>query len=375
MACPYESPRMNLGSSSNTYQKRRERLLALLEERRLTGLVVTKPVNIFYLIGFRGSAGVAVVSSSGTRLFVDPRYTLQAREQAPGVEVVEERGGLLKAVGRWLRKKEFRGFGVEDFSLTCHERSLLDQEASNAVRLRPAGELIEEMRTIKDPEEIACIRKAAQITDEAFREVLPMARPGAREADLAAEIEYRMRRKGAQGAAFDTIVASGYRGALPHATASAKALQRGELVIFDLGAILAGYAADMTRTVHLGRPPQQVRRYYEAVREAQEEAVAAVRPGRRCSEVDRVARRALARRGLGRYFTHSTGHGVGLEIHEKPRLARNEKVRLEAGCVVTAEPGIYIEGFGGVRIEDTVLVVPEGAEVLPTISKAEWVLD
>ncbi len=366
---------MNLGSDSNTFRKRCERVLALLEERRLAALVVTKPVNIFYLTGFRGSAGVAVVGSLGTRLFVDPRYTLQAREQAPGVKVVEERGGLLKAVGRWLRKEKLRRVGVEDFSLTCHERSLLDQEASKAVRLTPAGELIEEMRAIKDPEEIARIRKAAKITGEVLQEVVLLARPGAREADLAAEIEYRMRQKGAQGAAFETIVASGYRGALPHATASAKALQQGELVIFDLGAILAAYAADMTRTVYLGRPTRQVRKYYEAVREAQEEAIAAIRPGRQGSEVDGVARRALARRGLARYFTHGTGHGVGLEIHERPRLARNEKVRLKAGCVVTAEPGIYIEGFGGVRVEDTVLVGAEGAEVLTVASKTDWTLE
>ncbi len=366
---------MRSDQSQGVFAARRERLLVLLGQRQLSALLLTKRENVFYLTGFRGSAGVAVAGPSDWVLFVDPRYTLQAREQARGVKVVEERQGLLKAAGRWLRKTKPGRIGYEDFSVSCHERSLLENELPKAVRLKPVGELIEEMRAVKGPEEIECIRQAANVTAEVLQEVMPQVRPGAREADLAAEIEYRMKQKGAEGAAFETLVASGPRAALPHATASAKALEKGELVILDLGAILRGYAADMTRTVYLGRPPQRVREYYEAVREAQAQAVAAIRPGRRGLEIDGVARRALAERGLARYFTHGTGHGVGLEIHEKPRLARREKARLEAGCVVTAEPGIYLEGFGGVRVEDTVLVTSEGAEVLTTASKNDWVLE
>jgi Xaa-Pro aminopeptidase len=225
---------------------------------------------------------------------------------------------------------------------------------------------------VKDATEIAQISKAGSITRGAFEEILALVRPGVREWDLAAEIEYRMRRRGAEGAAFETIVASGPRGAIPHARPSSKLLQENELVIFDLGAILGGYAADMTRTLFLGKPNRQIRGYYSAVLGAQERAMGRVRAGTSAGTVDATARRALGRRSLGRYFTHSTGHGVGLEVHEKPRLGRGEKDRLKSGCVVTVEPGIYMEGLGGIRIEDTVLVGPERPEILTPASKSDW---
>jgi Xaa-Pro aminopeptidase len=202
-----------------------------------------------------------------------------------------------------------------------------------------------------------------------FTEVLRHVRPGVIERDLAAEIEYRMRKKGADGAAFETIVASGKRSAHPHARASSKALEECELVIFDLGAILAGYAADMTRTVFLGEPTRRVRKLYSGVLEAQAEAVRTVRERVTAGKVDSSARRVLAREGVARYFTHSTGHGVGLEIHERPRLGKGERTRLRAGSVVTVEPGVYVQGLGGIRIEDTVLVGPADAEVLTPAPK------
>jgi Xaa-Pro aminopeptidase len=343
-----------------------------MDRQPLPLLLVTDLINIFYLTGFRGSAGVAIVGPSESLLWVDPRYTLQAKEEAREVEVIEYRGELLKAAGRWLRRRKLGRIGYEDSHLTCREFQLLARESGRLTRWKPAGGLIEELRTVKGPEEIAPIRGAGKLTCEVFEEVLPMVRPGARESDLAAEVEYRMKRKGADGAAFETIVASGPRAAFPHARASAKLLKKSELVIFDLGAILTGYAADMTRTLYLGEPPRRVRRLYEAVWEAQREAVENLHAGVRAGQVDSAARRVLARRGLARYFTHSTGHGVGLEIHERPRLGRGEKTRLENGCVVTAEPGIYLKGFGGVRLEDTVLVGAEGPEVLTPASKERW---
>jgi Xaa-Pro aminopeptidase len=363
---------MDAHSSQDPFVKRRERLWALLEARHLPFLTVSNPVNIFYLTGFRGSAGVAIVGSSEALLWVDPRYTRQAREQARGVEVVEEKGSLLKAAACWLGKQRSRVAGFEDGHLTCAGLRELRAHVPPRVRLRPVGGLIEELRCVKDPEEINCIREAGRLTAAAFAEVAGLVRPGVRECDLAAEIEYRMRRRGAEGAAFETIVASGPRGAWPHARASSKLLKKGELVILDLGAILSQYVADMTRTVYLGQPTRRVRSLYCAVREAQEQAVEAARSGTRARDVDRAARKALTRRGVARYFTHSAGHGVGLEVHEKPRLARGERQRLAVGYVVTVEPGIYLEGFGGIRIEDTVLVGESGPEVLTPASKDDW---
>jgi Xaa-Pro aminopeptidase len=363
---------MDVDTGQDRFAKRRERLRALLEAQKLPLLVVSNPVNIFYLTGFRGSAGIAVVGPLEASLWVDPRYTRQAQAQAQGVEVFEEKGSLLKAAGGWLGKRRSRAAGFEDGHLTCAGLRELRGHVPPRVRLKPAGGLIEELRSVKDTEEINCIREAARLTSVVFAEVTRLVRPGVRESDLAAEMEYRMRRRGADGAAFETIVASGPRGAWPHARASSKLLKRSELVIFDLGAILRGYAADMARTVYVGKPSRRVRSLYCAVREAQQRAVEAARSGVQAKVVDGTARQALARRGLARYFTHSVGHGVGLEIHEKPRLARGETQRLAVGCVVTVEPGIYLEGFGGIRIEDTVLVGESGPEVLTPASKDDW---
>ena len=352
---------------------RQQHLRTELEKRRLPILVVSSPVNIFYLTGFHGTAGVALFDRFEAVLWVDPRYTLQARDQASGVEVIEARTGLFKAVGRRLTKRRARLAGYEDAHLSCAQFKNLERESPRTTRWQAAGGIVEELRMVKDSYETDRIRQAGHLTAEVLTEIIPGVRPGVRESDLAVELEYRMRRKGADGAAFETIVASGVRGALPHARASSKQLSARELVIFDLGAILAGYAADMTRTLYLGKPGLRVRNLHKAVVEAEREAVEAARHGARAEDVDGAARRSLKRRGLADHFTHSTGHGVGLEVHERPRLGRNEKTRLRAGFVVTAEPGIYLEGFGGVRVEDTVLVGTEGSpEILTPAPKEPW---
>jgi Xaa-Pro aminopeptidase len=358
-----------------TWGGRQARLRALMERRRLPFLLVTKPVNIFYLTGFRGSAGAALFDGSNGVLWVDPRYTLQARGEAQGVEVLEARTAVLSAAGRWLRRHRAKVAGYDDLHVTCAERARLEQASGPSVAWRPAGGWVEELREIKDAGEKERLRQAGRLTARVFEELRGAIRPGAREADLAAEIEYRLRRRGAEGVAFETIVASGPRGALPHARASAKRLEAGELVIMDLGAILGGYAADMTRTVCLGRARGRARQLYQAVLEAQAEAVEAVRAGMPAEAVDSAARRSLERRGLEKDFRHSTGHGVGLEIHERPRLARGERKRLRADSAVTVEPGIYREGWGGIRIEDTVLVGADGAEILTPARKEDWIID
>jgi len=315
---------------------------------------------------------MAVISPSEAVLWVDPRYTLQARSDARGVEVIEERGPILKAVARWLRKRNARRVAFEDSFTTVGQLRVLQREAREKVRFEPAREIIESLRCSKDPEEIGAIREASRVTAAAFKTVLPQVRPGIRESDLAAEIDYQMRLQGAEGPAFETIVASGARGALPHARPTGKLLEKSDLVIFDLGAILNGYASDMTRTVYLGKPPGRIRRLYNAVLEAQQTAVELLHEGQRCSEVDATARRVLERRGLGQYFTHSTGHGVGIDIHEKPRLVRTDETRLPVDCVVTVEPGVYLEGLGGIRLEDTVLVSAQGPEILTSAPMNDW---
>jgi Xaa-Pro aminopeptidase len=346
-----------------------------MEEQRLPSLLVTNLTNISYLTGFRGSAGVALFTAREGILWVDPRYTFQAQEQAQGVVVIEERKGLLKAVADWLKRNRIRRVSYEEAHLTCAGFSALEQGAAPQVRFVPSSGLIEQLRAVKDEEEVAKIRSAGRITVEAFEKVLAGVKPGVSESDLAAEIDYVMRKKGAEGVAFETLVASGERAALPHARPSRKLLGENEFVIFDLGAILAGYAADIARTVHLGEPSRRAHSLYKAVVEAQEKAVQAALPGVRARDVDAIARRALADRGLARFFTHSTGHGVGMEIHEMPRLARGEKARLQTGNVVSVEPGVYLEGFGGIRVEDTILVGPQGPEVLTPAPKDKWIVE
>jgi Xaa-Pro aminopeptidase len=359
------------------FRNRRHRLAERLEPQGIPFLLVSKPVDIYYLTGFRGSAGVLLLGLRHSRLWVDPRYTLQAREQSQGVTVTETREPLSRAVARWISRHRPGTLGYQDEHLTCAELARLNHEVRQTkkhlkVCWRLVGFLLDESRMVKDQWEVARIRAAGKVTAEVFREVLPQVQPGVRESDLAAEIEYRMKRRGAQGAAFDTIVASGPRGAWPHARASSRRLRRGELVILDLGAILAGYAADMTRTVYLGAPTRRARQLHDFVAEAQRETVERLRAGMSGDEVDSVARQCLATRKLDRYFTHSTGHGVGLDVHERPRLGRGEQTRVPVGSVVTVEPGVYLEGYGGVRIEDTVLVSENGAEILTPASYESW---
>jgi Xaa-Pro aminopeptidase len=363
---------MNTESVSEYFRARRESLQARLATKKISTLIVTHPPNVFYLSGFRGSAGIAIFTATDAALLVDPRYTLQARSQAADMEVIEVKDGLLRAAGRRLRKAGSQRVGFEDTHLTCAEFQTLSREAHSPPRWQPAGVLLEELRAVKDVMEIEQIRHAGKITADAFQEVAGGLRLGVAERDVAAEIEYRMRLHGADGAAFETIVASGSRGALPHARPSDKTLGPGELVIFDLGAVYSGYAADMTRTVYLGSPDRRARSLYQSVLDAQAHAVKRLQAGVRAAEVDAEARSRLARRNLDKLFTHSTGHGVGIEIHEGPRVGKGVKTRISTGNVVTVEPGIYIEGLGGIRIEDTVLVGERSPEILTPASKDRW---
>jgi len=368
-------PQTDINFPETIFDERRARLRERLGRLRLPYVLITKPVDIFYLCGFKGSAGALLLGPRRARLWVDPRYTLQAREQCRGADVVETRVALSKTIGAWLRRARVSALGYQEAHLTCADFSRFREQATSkgsGPRWRAIGAAMDELRMVKDRWEAERIRRAGALTAEVFREVLPMVKPGARECDLAAELEYRMKRGGAEGPAFETIVASGPRGAWPHARASGRPLREGELVIFDLGAILANYAADMTRTIYLGTPTRRARRLYESVAAAQQDTVRSLRPGLQAGQADAIARETLTRRGLGEYFTHSTGHGVGLEVHERPRLGRGEQTPMPAGSVVTVEPGVYVGGFGGVRIEDTVLIADAGPEILTPAVKEPW---
>jgi Xaa-Pro aminopeptidase len=279
----------------------------------------------------------------------------------------------LAAAAEWLVRNAknlgVKTLGIEAEHLSVAERSRLAKALPAGLRLREAPPLVEQARMIKDAEEIEQLRAAVILGDNLFDVILKAIHPGVKETEVAAELEYAARRAGADGMSFETIIASGSRSALPHGRASEAAIPPNGFVVCDFGVILAGYCSDMTRTVHVGQPSQDMRRVYEAVREAQQAALETVKAGVSVGEVDRSARNVLIHKGLGKHFTHSTGHGVGLEIHEAPRLAAGQKDVLQAGMVITIEPGAYIPGVGGVRIEDMVVVTDNGCQILTPTAK------
>lgn len=351
------------------YRARQRRLEATLAASGVDAFLATHLANVRYLCGFTGSSGAVALARGKRVLFTDGRYAAQARQEVEGVGVVVARGPLLEATAAWLRRHPVRRIGVEAQHMTLATRSALVRLLPPRAGLKPLAGLLERQRMIKEPAEVALIRSAVCLGSSLFDRALKVMRPGVSEAEVAGEIEYAARRAGAQGMSFETIVAGGARSALPHGVASSQPIPNKGFVVLDFGVILGGYCSDMTRTVHMGRAPKQSREIYRVVREAQEEAIASVRPGVKAGEVDYAARKVLRAAGLGRYFTHSTGHGLGLEIHEPPRLGKDQAEVLEPGMVVTIEPGVYVAGRGGVRIEDVVVVTRRGCEVLTPTTK------
>jgi Xaa-Pro aminopeptidase len=282
--------------------------------------------------------------------------------------VVIGSGSALASAAKWISDSQLRAIGIEAEHMSVSERSALRRLLPPGLRLRETRGAVETLRMVKDEEELELIRDAARLGSSLLATALSTIRVGVSELEVAAEMEYDARQKGAEAMSFDTIVASGARSALPHGRASVAEITSG-FVVLDFGVILAGYCSDKTRTVYVGKPTAQDRQMYEAVREAQQAAIEAVSAGVTAGEVDSVARSVLRRAKLDKYFTHSTGHGVGLEIHEPPRIARGQVEPLRAGMVITVEPGVYVAGRGGVRIEDMVIVKDRGCEVLSPASK------
>jgi Xaa-Pro aminopeptidase len=351
------------------FAARRREVMAELRRRKLDGLLVTHPANWYYLTGFSGESGVLVITTDGTTLITDGRFTSQAKEEAPGIRVELQQGALYSVAGEWLSKHRVRRVGYDPMRWTVAQRKALKKASGRRCRDIETSGVVECLRTKKDAQELAAMRKAAILAGEVLESVLDLVRPGVRESEIGAEIEFRMRKRGASGASFETIVASGPRAALPHARATSKLLRKNELVVLDMGAILAHYCSDITRTVYIGRAPQRIRNWYQAVQQAQAAAVATAEAGATCGDVDVAAREVLVKNGLDSYFVHSTGHGLGLEVHEEPRIARGQSIRLEAGNVITIEPGVYVEGVGGIRIEDDVAVGLHGNEVLTRVRR------
>src|SRR5579863_2147660 len=355
------------------HKGRQKKLQQVLESNRLDGLLVTHLPNIRYLCGFTGSAGALVIGETRSVFFTDGRYREQAHIEVQGSRVVIARQSPLTTAGLWLagngRKLGLKTIGIESEHLSVAERTRLGKTLKSGVRLRPAPPLVEQARMVKDAEEIERLRAAVILGAGLFDQALQTIRPGVKETEVAAAMEFAARRAGAEGMSFETIIASGPRSALPHGRASEALIPAHGFVVCDFGVILAGYCSDMTRTVHVGRPSDRALRIYEAVCQAQQAAVEAIRPGVKLGEVDRAARKMLQKNGLGRYFTHSTGHGVGLEIHEAPRIAAGLTELLRPGMVITVEPGVYLPGVGGVRIEDMVVVTEGGCEVLTPTGK------
>jgi len=337
-------------------------------------LLVTNLPDVRYLCGFTGSNAALAITPNRAALFTDGRYTVQAKQQTQGAKVVIAKKSALAESCNYVAISGPKRVFFDPFCTTFSALESMKKAVPVAQRrslFRPLSQpLIADLRMQKDADELQIIEKAALLGCKLFEDLLPKIAPGISETAIAAELEYAARQNGAEGMSFETIIASGPRSALPHGHATAAAVPRNSFIVLDFGVILEGYCSDMTRTVFVGKAGKRERFAYDSVLEAQQAAVNAVRPGATCGEVDEAARGVLRKAGLADYFTHSTGHGVGIEIHESPRVAAEQPQLLSTGMVITIEPGIYIAGEFGIRIEDMVVVTEKAGRVITPATKA-----
>lgn len=343
--------------------ERLKKLDVYLEENKLDAMYISSYENYRYYSSFSGSNCHLLVSRSEKLLVTDGRYYEQAAQQAPEFTLVPQKRALAERVSEIVAERKWRRIGYETMKLTDYQLRAL-KSACPQVEWVPRESFGVYPRMIKDADELLKIKKAVEITDEALKELTAHLRVGMTEREIAAELDYLMAKCGSERCAFDTISASGERGAMPHATPTDRRIAEGDMLTLDFGACYMGYMSDITRTLWFGEPSDELRRVWDAVYKAQRAAVAAVRPGISASELDLLHRKSLEESGYGEYIMHSLGHGVGLEIHEQPRIAPGSADVLSPGMVITIEPGVYIPGLGGVRTEDTVAVTHDGAEVL-----------
>jgi len=349
---------------------RADRLAALVAERALDSFLVTDLVNVRYLTGFGGTNGACVCAGDARVFLTDFRYTERAEAEIEGWDVVTVKDDWVGGIAERLAGKT----GFEDHHMSVRAKGKLEEKLPEGVALEGAGGTVEKLRRVKDEAELAAIAAAAELADEAWHWSLERGLAGRTELDVARAVEAWMREQGAEPS-FPTIVAAGPNGALPHAEPGEREIGRGELVVFDMGAKLDGYCSDGTCTFATGEPGERAREAYETVREAQAAALAAVAAGARAEDVDTVARELIAAAGHGERFGHGLGHGVGLEVHEEPRVSQRSEDVLEAGEVVTIEPGVYLPGEMGVRIEDLVVVTDDAHRNLSGLSKDLTLVD
>ncbi len=338
-----------------------------MEEQGLPALLVSHPPNIFYVSGFSGSSARLLLTEKRVVLFTDFRYMEQAGAEAPFCEIVKLAGTgattIFQQIWELLKDEGISAIAVEEARLTLQEFNRLGAVDSR-LEVLPCSDVVEEIRAVKEEREIESITAAVRIADHALRETLPLLKPGISEREFAGELEYRMRLAGAAGISFPTIVASGPRSALPHGLAEKRIIGEGELIVVDFGAVWDGYCSDMTRTFVLGEPTPQQEHIHALACAAREMALQTIKVGARASAVDAVVRQLFEKEGYGAAFGHGLGHGVGVEVHERPTLSPLSKDELQENMVFSVEPGIYLEGNGGVRVEDLVVLGPEGPQVI-----------
>ncbi len=338
-----------------------------MEEKGLPALMVSHPPNIFYGSGFSGSSARLLVTEKRVVLYTDFRYMEQAAAEAPNCEIVKLTSAaapsLYQQIGELLQDDGISAVAVEENSLTLQEFNRL-KAVGNGLEVLPCSNVVEEIRAVKEEREIEAITAAVRIADNALRETLPLLKPGISEREFAGELEYRMRLAGAAGFSFQTIVASGPRSALPHGLASTRIIGEGELIVVDFGTVWDNYCSDMTRTFVLGEPTPQQEHIHALVCAARETALQTIKIGAQAAAIDAVVRQLFENEGYGAAFGHGLGHGVGVEVHERPTLSPLSKDELKENMIFSIEPGIYLEGQGGVRVEDLVVLRPEGAQVI-----------
>lgn len=342
--------------------ERVERLVKALNSQNLDGLLITNNYNLRYMTGFTGTSGVAVVSQKEAVFITDFRYTEQASKQITGYRIVEHKGTIIEEIAAIVKELGIKSLGFEKDVVSYS----MYEAYSKVIPADLVGvtDLIEKIRLVKTEDELKTIKAACQIADETFEHIIQFIKPGKTELEVSNELEFYMRKLGATSSSFDTIVASGVRSALPHGVATDKIIEKGDFVTLDYGALYNGYISDMTRTVAVGEPSEQLKEIYQIVLEAELLGLEKFKPGMTGKEADAICRDYIKEHGYGDAFGHSTGHGIGLEVHEGPGLSFRSNITLEPGMVVTCEPGIYLPGIGGVRIEDDTLITETGNEKL-----------
>jgi len=354
----------------NPVQRRLKAVRTRIRRQKLAGLLVTDPFNVRYVTGFTGDDSIVLLSPRGGVFITDSRYTEQAARElrGSGIALVRRRRDIITEAAAQAKKLRLDLLGFEPKSLTVDAHRRL-ASSLGGFKLAPAGGIVEELRIIKDSTEVALIRKALKIAETAFQDTRALIRPGMTERDIAAELDFRMRKLGADAAAFPTIIAVNASSSKPHARPGSRKLTPGGMILIDWGARVEGYNSDLTRVLFLDRIPPHWQGKYEAVLAAQKAAIRLARPGIGAAVLDRAARRTLKRHRLGKRFGHGLGHGVGMQIHEGPAIGAKSDLRLKPGMVLTVEPGVYFPGRGGIRIEDMILVTRSGHEILSTLPR------